>query len=110
MEKVETHEAALIQYASAKLNEMEWLNIQGQANDKGPIFSFTIDGCGHAHDISTILDKQGIAVRAGQHCAGPLMDHLGIFASCRASFAFYNSFEEVDALASGLRLAKELLG
>ena len=67
-------------------------------------------GAAHAHDISTILDKKGIAVRAGQHCAGPLMDHLGITASCRASFAFYNTKQEADALVDGLQLAQDLLG
>ena len=110
MDKIQAHEEALTQYASAQLSGLDWLSIQGQATDKAAIFSFTIDGSGHPHDISTILDKQGIAVRAGQHCAGPLMDHLGIDSSCRASFSFYNTVEEVDALVKGLKLAKELLG
>ena len=76
--------------------------IQGRPSKKGAIFAFTLEGSAHAHDISTILDKQGIAVRAGQHCAGPLMHHMGINASCRASFAFYNTKQEVDKLLSGL--------
>lgn len=110
MDKIAAYETEIAEYASKELNALNWLNVQGHALDKGAIFSFTIDGAGHAHDISTILDKKGIAVRAGQHCAGPLMDHLGINASCRASFAFYNTKEEVDALVDGLRLANDLLG
>ena len=110
MDKIAAYETELAEYASEELNALNWLNVQGHAPDKGAIFSFTIDGAGHAHDISTILDKKGIAVRAGQHCAGPLMDHLGINASCRASFAFYNTKQEVDALVDGLRLANDLLG
>ncbi len=110
MEKIAAYESELVEYASDKLNALNWLNVQGNATGKGAIFSFTIDGPGHAHDISTILDKKGIAVRAGQHCAGPLMDQLGINASCRASFSFYNTKQEVDALVDGLRLANDLLG
>ena len=97
-------------YALDSLQALNWLNLQGSAKERGAIFSFTITGAGHAHDISTILDKKGIAVRAGQHCAGPLMDYLNISASCRASFAFYNSKAEVDKLVDGLHLAHELLG
>ncbi|MEM6578572.1 MAG: aminotransferase class V-fold PLP-dependent enzyme, partial [Pseudomonadota bacterium] len=72
------------------------------------IFSFTLDGAAHAHDVSTILDKKGVAVRAGQHCCGPLMDHLELTASCRASFAMYNTKAEVDALVDALELAHDL--
>ena len=107
---IAAHEDELVAYAASKLRALEWLTLQGSAKDKGAIFSFTMAGAAHAHDISTILDKKGIAVRAGQHCAGPLMDHLGINASCRASFAFYNTKQEVDALVDGLHLAKDLLG
>ena len=87
-----------------------WLKLQGQPKDKGAMFSFTMENAGHAHDISTILDKKGVAVRAGQHCAGPLMDHMGITASCRASFAFYNTKSEVDVLVDALCLANDLFG
>lgn len=107
---IAAHEDELVAYAASKLRALEWLTLQGSAKDRGAIFSFTMAGAAHAHDISTILDKKGIAVRAGQHCAGPLMDHLGINASCRASFAFYNTKQEVDALVEGLHLAKDLLG
>ena len=110
MEQIAAHEKVITEYASTQLGGLNWLKLQGAALDRGAIFSFTMDGGAHAHDISTILDKKGIAVRAGQHCAGPLMDHLGINASCRASFAFYNTVEEVDALMDGLRFANELFG
>jgi cysteine desulfurase / selenocysteine lyase len=86
------------------------LNIQGNSETKGAIFSFTLDGPAHAHDISTVLDKRGIAVRAGTHCAMPLMQHLGVGATCRASFAMYNTQDEVDALVSALELCHDLFG
>lgn len=109
MDNIAAHEDMLTSYAREKLAGLNWLNVQGTSFNKGAIFSFTLEGAAHAHDISTILDKKGIAVRAGQHCAGPLMDHLGITASCRASFAFYNTKDEVDALVDGLNLAHDLL-
>ena len=108
-EAIQAHEKTLTDYAQSQLGSLNWLTLQGAAQDKGPIFSFTLQGAAHAHDISTILDRKGIAVRAGQHCAGPLMDFMGVTASCRASFAFYNSLEEVDRLMDGLHLAHDLL-
>lgn len=110
MENVAAHEADIRDYAQQKLAGLNWLNIQGQASGKAAIFSFTLDGAAHAHDISTILDKKGVAVRAGQHCAGPLMDHLGVTATCRASFGLYNTKTEVDTLLDALELAHDLLG
>ena len=110
LKNIAEYEAGLKDYALKKLTALNWLKIQGQPKDKGAIFSFTLDNSGHAHDISTILDKKGVAVRAGQHCAGPLMDHMGITASCRASFAFYNSKTEVDTLVDALQVANDLLG
>jgi cysteine desulfurase/selenocysteine lyase len=109
MEKVAAHENMLRDYAVEQMSKLNWLHIQGTAANKGAIFSFTLDGAGHPHDISTILDKRGVAVRAGHHCAGPLMDHLGVSATCRASFAMYNTREEVDTLIDALQLAYELL-
>jgi cysteine desulfurase/selenocysteine lyase len=108
-EAIQAHEKTLTDYAQSQLGSLNWLTLQGAAQDKGPIFSFTLQGAAHAHDISTILDRKGIAVRAGQHCAGPLMEFMGVTASCRASFAFYNSLEEVDRLLDGLHLAHDLL-
>jgi cysteine desulfurase/selenocysteine lyase len=108
MENIAHHEAKLRDYTQQRLEKLNWLQMQGNTLNKGAIFSFTLSGAPHAHDISTILDKKGVAVRAGQHCAGPLMDHLGISASCRASFAVYNSTEEADRLIEALELAHEL--
>ncbi|MFN7001952.1 MAG: cysteine desulfurase [Roseinatronobacter sp.] len=108
MDAIAAHEADLRDYAASRLAGLNWLNVQGTTPGKGAIFSFTLDGAAHAHDISTVLDKKGIAVRAGQHCAAPLMDHLGVSATCRASFAMYNTRAEVDALVDALELCHEL--
>ncbi|UWQ43171.1 cysteine desulfurase [Leisingera aquaemixtae] len=108
LENIARHEAGLRDYAMERLTGLNWINIQGQAPGKAAIFSFTMEGAAHAHDISTILDKKGVAVRAGHHCAGPLMDHLGVSATCRASFGLYNTKEEVDTLISALELAHDL--
>ncbi len=108
MENIAAHEARLREYAQDRLTGLNWLNLQGNAPQKGAIFSFTLDGAAHAHDISTVLDKKGVAVRAGHHCAQPLMEHLGVTATCRASFGMYNTVEEVDALVEALELCHEL--
>jgi cysteine desulfurase / selenocysteine lyase len=108
MDAVAAHERDLTAYARERLRGLNWLQVQGDAPGKGAIFSFSMSNGAHAHDISTILDKKGIAVRAGQHCVGPLMDHLGINATCRASFAMYNTRAEVDALIDGLEFCHEL--
>ena len=88
--------------------ELNWLKIHGTAPDKGAIVSFSIDGL-HPHDISTIIDRSGVAVRAGHHCAQPLMERLGVTATCRASFAMYNTKAEVDALVEALIKARRVL-
>ncbi len=108
MTAIAAHEDDLRDYAQLRLAGLNWITVQGSAPDKAAIFSFTMQGAAHAHDISTILDKKGVAVRAGHHCAGPLMDHLGLTATCRASFAMYNTRAEVDALVDALELAHEL--
>jgi cysteine desulfurase/selenocysteine lyase len=110
MENVAAHEAKLRDYTMQKLAGLNWLQVQGTTADKAAIFSFTLDGAAHAHDISTILDKKGVAVRAGHHCAGPLMEHLGVSATCRASFGLYNTTDEADTLIDALELAHELFG
>ncbi len=110
MANIAAHERALRDYARQRLDGLNWLNVQGNSASKGAIFSFTLQGPAHAHDISTVLDKRGIAVRAGTHCAMPLMQHLGVGATCRASFGLYNTVEEVDALVSALELCHELFG
>lgn len=108
MDAIAAHEADLRDYAQARLSGLNWLNLQGKSATKGAIFSFTLNGAAHAHDISTVLDKKGIAVRAGTHCAMPLMEHLGLGATCRASFGLYNTRAEVDALVGGLELCHDL--
>jgi cysteine desulfurase/selenocysteine lyase len=108
MENIARHERDLRDYAQSKFAGLNWLNIQGKSKNKGAIFSFTIDGAAHPHDISTVVDQRGIAVRAGHHCAQPLMEHLGVSATCRASFGLYNTREEVDVLVDALELCHEL--
>ena len=108
MENIAAHESGLRDYAADRLGGLNWLQVQGTTPDKAAIFSFTLDGAAHAHDISTVLDKKGVAVRAGHHCAGPLMEHLGVTATCRASFGMYNTKGEVDVLVDALELCHEL--
>jgi cysteine desulfurase / selenocysteine lyase len=107
--EIAAHEHSLIKYAHERLGELNWLKIYGTTKDKGAILSFSIDGL-HPHDISTIVDRSGIAIRAGHHCAAPLMERFGVPAMCRASFGMYNTIAEVDALAEGLIKAHEFFG
>lgn len=108
MDNIAAHEYVIRDYAQARLSGLNWLNIQGNSATKGAIFSFTLDGAGHPHDISTVVDQKGIAVRAGHHCAQPLMEHLGVTATCRASFGLYNTTAEVDKLVDALELCHDL--
>jgi cysteine desulfurase / selenocysteine lyase len=95
------HERKLADYAMARLGEINSLRLFGTAPDKGAIVSFDMEGA-HAHDISTIIDRSGVAVRAGTHCAQPLLERFGVTSTCRASFGMYNTIEEVDRLAEAL--------
>lgn len=104
-EAVARHERALYDRVIERLDGANWLRILGTAPDKGAILSFTVEGA-HAHDIAQILDKQGVAVRAGTHCAEPLMARFGVTASARASFALYNTLDEADAFANALVKAR----
>ena len=106
-DKIARHEADLAVYAQERLAALPWLKLQGTAPGKGAIFSFTIDGL-HPHDVSTIIDRSGVAIRAGHHCAQPLMERLGVTATCRASFAMYNTRADVDALTTALVKAHDL--
>lgn len=110
MENIAAHERDLRDYAQARLSGLNWLNLHGRSKDKGAIFSFTMEGAAHPHDISTVIDRKGVAVRAGHHCAQPLMTHLGVTATCRASFGLYNTRAEVDKLVEALELCHELFG
>jgi cysteine desulfurase / selenocysteine lyase len=106
-EKIAHHEADIAAYASERLASLPWLKLYGTAPGKGAIFAFTIDGL-HPHDVSTIIDRSGVAIRAGHHCAQPLMERLGVTATCRASFAMYSTRGEVDALVTALTKAHDL--
>ena len=110
MENISAHERALRDYARDRLEGLNWLTMYGTSKGKGAIFSFNLQGGAHPHDISTIVDRKGVAVRAGHHCAQPLMTHLGVTATCRASFGLYNTTEEVDKLVEALELCRELFG
>ncbi len=110
MENIASHEATIRDYVLDQMEGLNWLDVQGRAADRGAIFSFTIAGAGHPHDISTIVDQKGIAVRAGHHCAQPLMERLGLTATCRASFGLYNTRDEVDRLIEALEICHDLLG
>jgi len=103
---IRAHEAGLVRYAHDRLREINSLRIFGTAKDKGPIVSFEIKGA-HPHDVATIIDRSGVAVRAGTHCVMPLLARFGVTASCRASFAMYNTREEVDCLAQALLKAQD---
>jgi cysteine desulfurase/selenocysteine lyase len=99
--RIRTHEAALVDYAHERLREINSLRIFGAAKDKGPIVSFEMKGA-HPHDVATIIDRSGVAVRAGTHCVMPLLARFGVSATCRASFGLYNTRAEVDCLAQAL--------
>jgi cysteine desulfurase/selenocysteine lyase len=100
-EAMAAHEASLTEHALARLSKIPDLRIIGQAQDRGGVISFVL-GKAHAHDVATLLDRQGIAVRAGHHCAEPLMRRLGLDSTARASFGVYTTHQEIDALADGL--------
>ena len=106
-ENIRAHEAALSAYAHERLGAMNSLRIIGRAREKGAIISFEMNGA-HAHDVATVIDRQGVAVRAGTHCAMPLLERFGATSTCRASFGLYNTMAEVDKLAEALTKAETL--
>jgi len=107
--RIMAHEARLRDYAEQRLGEINSLKVLGTTRNKGAIFSFELEGA-HPHDISTIIDRSGVAVRAGTHCCEPLLARFGVTATCRASFGMYNTLEEVDRLADALRKAATFFG
>ncbi len=109
MAEIAIHEGALATHAMEELRKLNFVKIYGQATGKAPIVCFGMDNA-HPHDISAILDRSGVAVRAGHHCAQPLMKRLGVTATARASFGAYNTHEEVDALVEGLHKTHQMLG
>ena len=108
-EQVMAHEETLLAHATAKLSSIRGLRILGTAEQKAGVLSFVFDQI-HAHDMGTILDREGVAVRAGHHCAMPVMQRFGVPATTRASFAFYNTLEEIDVLAGAIQKAVEVFG
>src|SRR6185437_6979532 len=105
--RIRAHESTVVKYASERLREINSLRIFGGAEERGPILSFEVKGA-HPHDVATIIDRSGVAVRAGTHCVMPLLARYGVTATCRASFAMYNTREEVDALVRALIKAQDL--
>ncbi len=106
LDAIAAHEEALLRYASERLSAIEGVTLYGTAKEKSAILSFNVAGA-HAHDVGTILDRSGVAVRAGHHCAQPLMDYLDVPATARASFGLYNTRDEVDALADAIEKVKD---
>ena len=104
-EAILTHENMLRDYAHEQLSKINSLRIFGHAPDKGAIISFELEGI-HAHDVSMVIDRAGVAVRAGTHCAQPLLQKYGVTSTCRASFAMYNTKSEIDVLAEALEKAR----
>jgi cysteine desulfurase/selenocysteine lyase len=108
-EQLQAHEAGLLRYANEGLSSIPGVELVGQAQEKASVVSFIVDGI-HPHDVATIADREGVALRAGHHCAQPVMTRFGIPATVRASFAFYNTLEEIDVLLGAISHARELLG
>ena len=108
MDQVAAREAELLAHASEELQKVDGLRIIGTAPDKAAVISFLVEGA-HAHDLATLLDLEGVAVRSGHHCAHPLMQFYGVPATCRASFAFYNTHAEIEAFVAALRKTRKLL-
>jgi cysteine desulfurase/selenocysteine lyase len=109
LDNIAAHEALLRDRATERLSEINSLRIFGRAKHKGAIVSFNMEGA-HAHDVATVIDRAGVAVRAGTHCTQPLLQRFGVTATCRASFAMYNTLEEVDVLAEALISARRIFG
>ena len=108
MENIQQREQALLAYATTALKQISGLRIFGEAQEKAAVISFLVEGA-HAHDLATLLDLEGFAVRSGQHCAHPLMEFFGVAATCRASFAFYNTETEIDAFVVAIHKTRKLL-
>jgi cysteine desulfurase/selenocysteine lyase len=109
MDRIAAAEHELLRYATSRLSDVPGLEIVGTAPDKAAVVSFTLAGV-HPHDLGTILDAEGVAIRTGHHCAMPVMEFYGVPATARASFAFYNTRDEVDRLVDALTVAREMLG
>lgn len=108
-DQIAAHEHDLLTYATQRLASIDGLKIYGTAPKKAAVISFTLGNI-HAHDISTIIDRAGVAIRAGHHCAEPLMERLGVAATARASFGVYNTREDADVLVQALETVREIFG
>ena len=109
IERIARYEHELLDYGTEALSQIPGLRLIGTAKDKAGVLSFVLEGV-HPHDVGTILDREGIAIRTGHHCAMPVMERFGIPATARASLAFYNTKEEIDALVTGIHKVKEVFG
>lgn len=109
VERIAKYEHELLAYGTDALFKIPGLRLIGTADEKAAVLSFVLEGV-HPHDVGTILDREGIAIRTGHHCAMPLMERFGIAATARASLAFYNTKEEIDALVAGIQKVREVFG
>ena len=109
LDRIARYEHDLLEYGTEALSQIPGLRLIGTAKEKAGVLSFVLEGV-HPHDVGTILDREGIAIRTGHHCAMPLMERFGIPATARASLAFYNTREEIDALVGGIHKVKEVFG
>jgi cysteine desulfurase / selenocysteine lyase len=109
IENIEQHENQLLEYATNRISALSGVKLIGTAKQKAGVLSFVMEGV-HPHDIGTILDQEGIAIRTGHHCAQPVMERYGIPATARASLGLYNTKEEIDALVRGIKKVQEVFG
>ena len=111
MDKMREKESRIARYAMKKLGELPYINVLGphEGRERGALIAFEVEGI-HPHDMASLLDQKGIAIRAGHHCTQPMMKYLGISASCRVSFSIYNYVEEIDALIEAIKYAREVFG
>jgi len=109
LDRIAAYETELLAYATAAIEGIPGLRLIGTAQEKAGVVSFVLD-CAHPHDIGTILDREGVAIRAGHHCAMPVMQRFGVPATARASFAFYNTAEEIDALVRAIHTVRKVFG
>ena len=107
MQTIAAHEHALLRHATERLGALPGVRLIGTARDKAAVLSFALQGI-HPHDVGTLLNQEGVAVRTGHHCAQPLMNRLGVVATSRASFALYNTLDDVDALIAGVRSVQKV--